>query len=142
MMKQNKNGRPVRERRDLCREIHPGVLNALPRAMAGLLCTLACASALAQAAPPSTDRQQALVRMVRQDCGSCHGLHLTGGLGPPLTPAALADKPTSSMAATIFHGRPGTPMPGWSGLLTEAEAQWIAEQLLTRFPNEAPRTTP
>jgi cytochrome c55X len=27
-------------------------------------------------------RQRELIRMVRQDCGSCHGLQLTGGLGP------------------------------------------------------------
>ena len=30
--------------------------------------------------------------MVRQDCGSCHGLRLTGGPGPALTREALADK--------------------------------------------------
>lgn len=112
------------------------------------LCTfigmaLACASATAEPTPPpNAERQQALVRMVRQDCGSCHGMHLTGGLGPPLTPAALADKPLSSMAATIFHGRPGTPMPGWRGQLTEAEALWIAEQLLGSFPQAPTRTQP
>lgn len=118
-------------------------MHALPHTTAGLLLALACAGALAQAAPlPTTERQQALVRLVRQDCGSCHGMHLTGGLGPPLTPAALADKPLSSMAATIFHGRPGTPMPPWRAMLTEAEAQWIAEQLLGRFPQEPPRSTP
>jgi cytochrome c55X len=31
---------------------------------------------------PDAARQHELIRMVRQDCGSCHGLHLTGGLGP------------------------------------------------------------
>ena len=56
----------------------------------------------AGAAEPSVPRQQALVRMVRQDCGSCHGMRLTGGLGPALTPQALADKPLASMTATIF----------------------------------------
>ena len=79
--------------------------------------------------------------MVRQDCGSCHGMHLTGGLGPPLTSAALADKPVASMAATIFHGRPGTPMPPWRSFLNEAEATWIAEQLLGTFP-QSPGSKP
>jgi hypothetical protein len=28
-------------------------------------------------------------------------------------------------------------MPGWRAMLTESEAQWIAEQLLAGFPAEA-----
>ncbi len=97
---------------------------------------LAAAAAAAQDLP--TARQHELVRVVRQDCGSCHGMRLTGGLGPALTPEALADKPVAAMAATIFHGRPGTPMPGWRAMLSEAEAQWIAERLAQGFPEEAP----
>lgn len=77
-----------------------------------------------------------LVRLVRQDCGSCHGLRLTGGLGPSLLPAALQGKPTESLVATILSGRNGTPMPPWRGLLTEQEAQWIVEHLQTEFPKE------
>lgn len=106
------------------------------------LCVLACAGAMAQATGTPPERQRELVRMVRQDCGSCHGMHLTGGLGPPLTPAALADKPVPSMAATIFHGRPGTPMPPWRSFVTEAEALWIAEQLAAGFPPCPPRPQP
>ena len=75
--------------------------------------------------------------MVRQDCGSCHGMRLTGGLGPALTREALAGKPLDAMAATIFHGRPGTPMPGWRALLSETEARWIAAQLMAGFPIES-----
>jgi cytochrome c55X len=91
-------------------------------------------AASAQAVPEA--RQQELVRMVRQDCGSCHGMRLTGGLGPALTREALADRPVASMAATIFHGRPGTPMPPWRAMLSEAEAAWIAAQLAQGFPEE------
>lgn len=92
----------------------------------------------AQAEPTALDavRSQALVRMVRQDCGSCHGMHLTGGLGPALTPAALAGRPLEMLVAVIHRGRPGTPMPGWQSLLSEAEAKWIAERLLAGFPEE------
>ncbi|HMO45834.1 MAG TPA: cytochrome c [Rubrivivax sp.] len=89
-----------------------------------------------QQAQPTEQRQQTLVRMVRQDCGSCHGMRLTGGLGPALTPQALADKPLASLAATIVHGRPGTPMPPWRALLDEADALWIATQLQLGFPEE------
>jgi cytochrome c55X len=104
------------------------------RAAAPLLVLLAVQAAAAQGVPAA--RQVELVRMVRQDCGSCHGMRLTGGLGPALTREALADKPLPGLAATIFHGRPGTPMPPWRAMVSEAEAQWIAEQLLSGFPEE------
>jgi cytochrome c55X len=98
---------------------------------------LPAAAAAADAAPIGPERQHQLVRMVRQDCGSCHGMRLTGGLGPALTREALADKPVEAMAATIFHGRPGTPMPGWRAMLSETEAHWIAAQLQAGFPAES-----
>jgi cytochrome c55X len=89
--------------------------------------------------PPSSVRAQALVRMVRQDCGSCHGMLLTGGLGPAITPQALRDIPVDSVAATIYHGRPGTPMPPWKAMVNESEARWMAERLLAGFPTENTR---
>ncbi len=94
---------------------------------------------LHETAPPAADRERVLVRMVRQDCGSCHGMRLTGGLGPALTREALADKPVEAMAATIFYGRPGTPMPPWRAMLSEADALWIAQQLAQGFPEEPAR---
>ena len=104
----------------------------------GLLLAAAAGQALA-AGPeaPEPQRERELVRMVRQDCGSCHGMRLTGGLGPALTPAALAGFPLDSLAATIYHGRPGTPMPPWRALLSEADAHWIAARLLQGFPEES-----
>lgn len=115
----------------------------LRRAGLGAVLALLAGSALAQTpsttiAPPTPERQQTLVRMVRQDCGSCHGLYLTGGLGPALTPEALADKPLDSMVATIYGGRPGTPMAPWKAMLSEAEARWITEQLFAGFPASPP----
>ena len=93
-----------------------------------------------QPAQVTPQRQQALVHMVRQDCGACHGMQLTGGLGPPLTPQALSDRTIDSIVAVTLHGRPGTPMPPWKSMLSEADALWIAEQLRTGFPEE-PRVT-
>lgn len=86
--------------------------------------------------PPEEGRRRELVRLVRQDCGSCHGLTLQGGLGPPLTAAALAEKPVESLVATVLNGRPGTPMPPWKRFLNEDEAQWIVAQLRRGFPSE------
>lgn len=84
---------------------------------------------------PDTARRAELIRLVRQDCGSCHGMRLSGGLGLPLTPETLRGKPVEGLVATISYGRPGTAMPGWRPFLSEAETRWIAEQLLTGFPD-------
>jgi cytochrome c55X len=78
---------------------------------------------------PADARQRELLRLLKQDCGSCHGMRLTGGLGPALTPDALKDKPAASVAATIIAGRPGTAMPPWRPFVSEAEAQWLASRL-------------
>jgi cytochrome c55X len=84
--------------------------------------------AVATAAPDAA-RQGELLRLLRQDCGSCHGMRLTGGLGPPLTPQALRDKPADSLAATIVAGRAGTAMPPWRPFVSETEAAWLVERL-------------
>lgn len=98
------------------------------------LAALLLASAPLLAAEPDAARQKSLIHLVRQDCGSCHGLTLQGGLGPALTATRLKDWSPSDLAATIIHGRPGTPMPPFKGLLDEADAHWIARQLLAGFP--------
>ncbi|MBZ0106010.1 MAG: cytochrome c [Sulfuricella denitrificans] len=85
---------------------------------------------------PSLRRQADIVRLVRQDCGSCHGMTLAGGLGPALLPALLHDKPAESLVATILYGRPGTPMPPWGDFLSENEARWIVDKLQKGFPDE------
>lgn len=84
-------------------------------------------------------RARELVRLVRQDCGSCHGLRLKGGLGPALLPDTLRDKPEESLKYTILLGRPGTAMPPWQGLLTEAEVNWVLARLIAGFPEEDKR---
>ncbi|KAB2966999.1 cytochrome c [Zoogloea sp.] len=102
--------------------------------VAVLLGLTALAVSAAPAAEPAPDRQAALVHMVRQDCGSCHGMRLAGGLGPDLLPARLADLPDEFLVATILHGRPGTAMPGWQRFVDEDEAGWIVARLKTGFP--------
>ncbi len=105
-----------------------------PRPLSALAAAfLAAGAAQAQLTP---QRQQELVHVVRQDCGACHGLQLTGGLGPPLTPQALSDRTIETIVATTLHGRPGTPMAGWKSMLSESEALWIAQQLRAGFPQE------
>lgn len=88
----------------------------------------------AVAGEPPAERQKELVRLVRQDCGSCHGMLLNGGLGPALLPATLKDKPVEGLVATIIGGRPGTAMPPWKQFVSEAEAHWIVDKLMSEFP--------
>ena len=85
----------------------------------------------AQAEPAAiqTPRQQQLLHMLKQDCGSCHGLRMTGGLGPALTREAMQRLPLASLSAVIFHGRPGTAMPPWKTMIKAEEAEWIAAWL-------------
>lgn len=103
----------------------------------GAVVSALASAADARPAAPDPERARELVHIVRQDCGSCHGLTLKGGLGPALTAEALADKPAEGLVATIIGGRPGTPMPPFSTIVTEPEAQWIVDQLLRGFPPDA-----
>lgn len=95
------------------------------------------------ASEPATDadtamaptRRAELITLVRQDCGSCHGLTLKGGLGPALLPETLKDKPVDYLKYVILQGRTGTAMPPWQRFLNDAEAQWIVSNLQKGFPS-------
>ena len=78
---------------------------------------------------PDQIRQTELTRLLLQDCSSCHGMRLDGGIAPPLTFQALKDRPRDALVDTIIKGRHGTPMPAWAATLTEAEAIWMIERL-------------
>jgi cytochrome c55X len=83
------------------------------------------------AASPDKDTldKKELRNLLVQDCGSCHGLTMRGGLGPALLPETLADKPDAVLVSTIMDGRPGTAMPPWRPLLSEDDANWMVQQL-------------
>nr|WP_166487100.1 cytochrome c [Cupriavidus necator] len=90
---------------------------------------LLLAAAGTSAAQPLPARQAELARLLRDDCGACHGMTLQGGLGSPLTAAALTGKPRDGLVATVLQGRPGTAMPPWQPFMTQDEAQWLIERL-------------
>lgn len=75
-------------------------------------------------------RKAELTSMLHQDCGSCHGLTLRGGLGPALLPETLQGKPREFLIATILDGRPGTAMPPWRPLLQPEEVAWLVDLIL------------
>ena len=93
-------------------------------------CLLVALSLIAMsAAAIEPGRQLQLRHLLTQDCGSCHGMTLKGGLGPALLPATLEGKSDALLVATILEGRNGTAMPPWRGLLTETEAEYLVELL-------------
>lgn len=78
----------------------------------------------------SNSRQQELRNLLVQDCGSCHGLTMRGGLGPALLPTVLEGKSAEYISSVILNGRPGSAMPAWRSLLSPTEARWMADRLL------------
>lgn len=84
----------------------------------------------------SAEREQELETLLYQDCGSCHGMTLRGGLGPALPESRMNAYSRDGLAALILNGVAGTAMPGWAGLLTEEEARWLADHLQNDNPLE------
>lgn len=101
-----------------------------------LLSSLVAAGILTMSSALALDEthERQLTHLVRQDCGSCHGMTLKGGLGGPLLPENLIDLERESIASIILDGVSGKPMPPWQGQLSKEEALWIAEKLKTGFP--------
>lgn len=74
-------------------------------------------------------RQSELIHLLKQDCGSCHGMTLKGGLGPALLPVQLEGKSTDYLVMTILEGHPETAMPGWKTMLSADDALWLANKI-------------
>ena len=110
--------------------------NTLQLAALFVLAAWSGAPFAATPAEPGPQRRAEIVHMVRQDCGSCHGIRLTGGLGPALTPQALAGKSFDSLVWVVLKGRPGGAMPPWAAFFSEDETAWVVDQLIKGFPNE------
>ncbi len=102
------------------------------RPSSGMFALLALAWPVAAGAV-SDARKSELEHLVRQDCGSCHGMTLKGGLGKPLLPDDLAAMDETQIRDVILEGMPGTPMPPWKSLLTRDDAEWIAGRLKKGF---------
>ncbi len=100
-----------------------------PSILSALSLLVSCWAAADNSISPS--RQQYLNNLLIQDCGSCHGLTMKGGLGPALLPTSLKGKPAAFITATILDGRPGTAMPAWRPLLSDEEAAWLTIKLLS-----------
>ena len=101
----------------------------MPKRSSALIFMILLLSPQAWADGLSDARKAELSYFLTQDCGSCHGLRLTGGLGKPLTAEALSLFSDDDLVATILNGRPGTAMPPWRGVINEADARFIVTLL-------------
>lgn len=99
--------------------------------LAMLALSVALTAGAAGAEEIGAARAAELERLVKQDCGACHGMTLKGGLGPDIRADTLTGWDAEALALVVLDGRPGTAMPPWRPLLSEAEADWIADYLLT-----------
>jgi len=79
---------------------------------------------LAGGVPPALD-------LYTQHCSSCHGVDRLGGTGPALLPENLGRVPRDAARAVIRDGRRATQMPGFAGVLTDAEQATLAELVFT-----------
>ncbi len=105
-----------------------------PGAAGGLAALLLAGVAGVAWALPSPERQAELLHRLRHDCGSCHGLTMKGGLGPPLLPRALAGRAEEDLVEIILEGVATTPMPPWKSELSEEEARWLVRRLREGVP--------
>lgn len=90
----------------------------------GLFCV-----ALGRAGALPAERKASLDYLLHQDCGSCHGMTLQGGLGPPLLAERFTDWEIDSLVAMIRAGNPAKAMPPWGDLLSDADARYLAERI-------------
>ena len=105
--------------------------------MRSLAALLLLAAAPAVAGDLSPAREAELERLVLQDCGSCHGMTLKGGLGPDIRAERFQGAGSDDLRDIILDGLPGTAMPPWRPLLSREEAEWIAEYLLDADARQA-----
>jgi len=97
--------------------------------MRSLAVLVLLATSTVNAAELSIPQQQGLERLVLQDCGSCHGMTLKGGLGPDIRAQTLIDWEPDALRYVILNGVEGTPMPPWRPLLSDADVDWIVKYL-------------
>jgi len=117
------------ERATAARRWRTGMCRALAHHAAQTFVALWTVPLSVGATEPPAPRQAELLHMLRHDCGACHGLGLDGGLGPPLTTAALARYTPEVLEQMILEGRPGTPMPPWKALLSPADVRWMVHAI-------------
>jgi cytochrome c55X len=116
--------RPRTEPRTICALLECGAAVAI----------LMFSAPFAFAGPPASERQGDLLHLLKHDCGSCHGLTMKGGLGPPLLPETLDGKGDQGLVEIILDGVPGTPMPPWRDELSRDEAAWMVQNLRKGLP--------
>ena len=86
-----------------------------------LLLTASCSSVDPNASAPE---------VFEQACARCHGISMSGGVGPALGPGSDAErKPDESLLTAITNGR--ARMPSFRNQLTEAQIRGLVQYIRT-----------
>ncbi|MHA1113558.1 MAG: c-type cytochrome [Alphaproteobacteria bacterium] len=107
----------------------------MARRLGGLALAALMLAAVTASAEPAPERRDELLYRLRQDCGSCHGMTLKGGLGPSLLPDDIGWRSDEVLADIVLNGVPDTPMPPWAFEITPEEALWLVRQLKSGVPD-------
>jgi hypothetical protein len=83
---------------------------------------------------PATAAADEAAPLYQQHCASCHGEDRLGGTGPALLPENLQRLRQNEAVAVIRDGRAATQMPGFSGVLDQAEVAALAELIYRPLP--------
>lgn len=73
-------------------------------------------------------------RLYTEHCAACHGAGRQGHTGPALLPESLAGLRKPVAVETITHGRPGTAMPAFAGVLSSDLVIRLTEYLYAAPP--------
>ena len=74
-------------------------------------------------------------QLYKNNCSSCHGVDRLGGSGPALLPESLARLKKVDAVKTIENGRPATQMPGFKGVLSNAEIDSLVDYIYAPLKN-------
>jgi cytochrome c55X len=90
---------------------------------------LAIAASSDPASDISNSKKTELYHLLKQDCGSCHGMTLKGGLGPALTKDRMSGFSSDYLFETIWNGREIKAMPPWKNILLKKDVRWLVKVL-------------
>jgi putative membrane protein len=110
---------------------------------AGMLLAIVCASAMARGIGVPTPSARAAgsegERVYAQYCAACHqldGRGLNGKLAADFVAGARLEKPDDALLRSIAEGVPGSAMPAFGGVLSEAQRRAVLRHVRERFGKE------
>jgi putative membrane protein len=104
----------------------------------GMVLAIVCASAMARGLGARASAEAGVVgaRIYAQYCAACHqldGRGLNGALAADFVTGRRLAKPDEALLHSIAQGVPGSAMPPFAGVLSEAQRRAVLQHVRTRF---------